>query len=475
MSNRNNQRNNYNKGGGYYEAAPVKQKHTVAKVIAVLAVILAIAYVITSCVIGGLHSSLPVWNPLKWVKGDVSQDDQGDGTVNIPGNSDGNGGAILDGEENNGIALYSAKLPASTFAANGIDPQADSAYRIIVTVKPDYATDKTVIPSVCWRNAASEFASGKTVTDYGIIDLVAGDDSMFNFVCKQDFGEPIILKFTSQSNPEVYGECTVNYYQRIKSCDFTFTLDDVAVTPTLENGIYKVDYTGAEKDYKINLQPVYSNYTVADEFTTEITGSLTSAFGYTATESLTTLKIAAGITGGDPTLSENAIGWCNMVKKLFNLTYNSNDTFEVSYLLNMCLGKLFDAYGHIISPEYRLTAEDKQHPRCAYYLSVLENADKETVNNEYRFTNADSFNSAKANYAAYQPAAYNYYGASIATYNDFVVAANRCNANNSGVVQYTVAITGTKSNYETVLKLGYNGELKVNVQDVDLSDTDITI
>ena len=33
--------------------------------------------------------------------------DQGDGTVNIPGNSDGNGGAILDGEENNGIALYS--------------------------------------------------------------------------------------------------------------------------------------------------------------------------------------------------------------------------------------------------------------------------------------------------------------------------------------------------------------------------------
>ena len=92
MSNRNNQRNNYNKGGGYYEAAPVKQKHTGAKVIAALAVILAIAYVITSCVIGGLRASLPVWNPLKWVNGETSQGgDQGDGTVNIPGNSDGNG------------------------------------------------------------------------------------------------------------------------------------------------------------------------------------------------------------------------------------------------------------------------------------------------------------------------------------------------------------------------------------------------
>ncbi len=452
MSNRNNQRNNYNKGGGYYEAAPVKQKHTGAKVIAVLAVILAIAYVITSCVIGGLHSSLPVWNPIKWVKGDVSQDSQGDGTVNIPGNSDGNGGAILDGEENNGIALYSAKLPASTFAANGIDPQADSAYRIIVTVKPDYATDKTVIPSVSWRNAASEFASGKTVTDYGIINPVAGDDSMFNFVCKQDFGEPIILKFTSQSNPEVYGVCTVNYYQRIKSCDFTFTLDDGAVTPTLENGVYKVDYTGAEKDYKINLQPVYSNYTVADEFTTEITGSLTSTFGYTATESLNTLKIAAGLSGGDPKMSSTLINWCDKVKEINNIRGQA-----MEYHLN-----------DISALKRQFTSDDYNHPKYIWYNAIYSEC---TLTPSYVYVPDDYLERLNA----YTPAAYNYYGASIATYNDFVVAANRCNANNSGVVQYNVAITGTKSSYETVLKLGYNGELKVNVQDVDLSDTDITI
>lgn len=430
----------------------------------------------------GLIASAVVWaigskgfkqnNPLKffncWGAATVSsnQNDGNGGTQNggtittdtRHGNTD-----LTEGD-NNGISLYSAQLPRAAFAANGIAESADSAYTIVAEVLPDYASDKTLDGSVSWLNSESEFAAGRDVTDYMTVDQIS--EGTFNLVCLQDFGEPVLLTVASRSNPEVFGICTVNYYQRVKSVDFAFTLDGETVTPNVENGVYKFDYTGAEKDYVAEVVPVYSNYTIADEtLTTSISGALTSDFGYTAAASLNTVKIPAGLTGGDPEMTENALNWCEyLYTQVFGITYNVE---YVSIGRGLCLGETQFVHGNSIKPTYILTAEEKQHPRCAYYISLL--------NDSGNFVNETVFNQTKIRYENYQPSPYSFYGATVAAYNDFVVAVNRCNANGAGIVEYTVKISGERTTCEAVLQLGYNGELKVNVQDITLSDTDIKI
>lgn len=388
---------------------------------------------------------------------DTSDNEQNGGNVN-PGDNTAAavGGSDISDIESNGVTVYKAVLPRAAFAAMGVSEQAESAYTLTAEVSPDYASDKSLDwTKIDWQDGASEWATGKAVTDYVTVTPSA-DGSSAVLACLQDFGEPIVLTVSSVSNPEVCATCFVNYYQRVKSCDFAILYDGEEVTPTIENGVYKVDYTGAEKDYTVELRPVYSAYTLEEEFTTTVNGALTSAFGYTATLPLNSLAISAGLTGGDPALTENALNWCNWVKTTLFSWSNLNNGYE--YTRGLCMG-----YNN---PKYKLTEEEKQHPRCAYYISV--------INDNANFANDTAYQQAKVKFASYQPAPYRYYGTQIDTYNDFVAAVNRCNSNGVGVIEYTVTINGAHSNYTTVLSLGY-GELKVNVQDIVLSDPNVDI
>ena len=386
---------------------------------------------------------------------DTSGKDQNGGNVNPGDNTAANVGGPDVSVEYNGVTVYKAALPRAAFEAMGVSEQAESAYTLTAEVSPDYASDKSLNwTDIDWQDGASEWATGKVVSDYVTVTPSA-DGSSAVLACLQDFGEPIVLTVSSVSNPEVCATCFINYYQRVKSCDFAILYDGEEVTPTIENGVYKVNYTGAEKDYTVELRPVYSAYTLEEEFTTTVNGALTSAFGYSATSQLNSLAIPAGLTGGDPALTENALNWCNWVKsQLFNYAKWDNQ-YEISR--GLCMG----TYGN---PKYKLTDEEKQHPRCAYYISV--------INDNANFANDTAYQQAKVKFASYQPAPYRFYGTQIDTYNDFVAAVNRCNSNGVGVIEYTVTINGAHSNYTTVLSLGY-GELAVNVQDITLSDPNV--
>lgn len=385
---------------------------------------------------------------------DTSGKDQNGGNVNPGDNTAANPGGSDVSVEYNGVTVYKAALPRAAFAAMGVSEEAESAYTLTAEVSPDYASDKSLDwTKIDWQDGASEWATGKVVSDYVTVTPSA-DGSSAVLACLQDFGEPIVLTVSSVSNPEVCATCFVNYYQRVKSCDFAILYDGEEITPTIENGVYKVDYTGAVKDYTVELRPVYSAYTLEEEFTTTVNGALTSAFGYTATLPLNSLAIPAGLTGGDPALTENALNWCNWVKTTLFSWSNLNNGYE--YTRGLCMG-----YNN---PKYKLTEEEKQHPRCAYYISV--------INDNANFANDTAYQQAKVKFASYQPAPYRYYGTQIDTYNDFVAAVNRCNSNGVGVIEYNITINGAHSNYTTVLSLGY-GELKVNVQDIVLSDPNV--
>lgn len=364
----------------------------------------------------------------------------------------------------NQMRVMARTLSASDYGNYGVSAQAENAYTLTAEVFPDYASDKSLNWSVSWLNPSSAWADGKTVTDY--VTITPTTDGALTAVCAclQDFGEPVILMVSSRSNPEVCGLTTVHYYQRIKSLDYSFKYDGEEVAPVVNNGVYKVDYTGAAKDYTVELKPVFSSYTLTDTYTTTVNGSLSSTFGYKATESLTDLKIPAGLSGGDPELTENALNWCNYVKTMFFEYAYGYDIENCSISAILLLGNDADAHGHTIKPKYKLTEEEKNHPRCAYYISLLKTG---------RWQTETAFNQLKAEFYSYQSAAYNYYGAQVSTYNDFVSAAKRCSNGNVGVIQYSVKIAGTYSTYEAVLNLGYNDEFKVDVQGVNMSDIEV--
>lgn len=116
---------------------------------------------------------------------------------------------------------------AMTFrSAASLDTQ-EAAYdsvTLTATVKPDYDyVDKTVDWSVAFVNPASEWATGKTVTDYVTV-TPTGDGALTATVqCLQPFGEQIKITVTSRDNPNAKADCTVDFSARNIGLHFEVT------------------------------------------------------------------------------------------------------------------------------------------------------------------------------------------------------------------------------------------------------------
>ena len=161
------------------------------------------------CVAGALAVSLGAvsdwytnWDTSTWFGrgggSDVVQPDD----PNKPdvGYDTGHDGAIITVGGGNGIRLTSAKLPVSAYAANGVSQYADTAYILTATVSPSDATDTALDWSVAFVEPDSEWATGKTVTDYVTVTPTADGASTAAVECKQAFGEQIVVTCKARSN-----------------------------------------------------------------------------------------------------------------------------------------------------------------------------------------------------------------------------------------------------------------------------------
>lgn len=153
--------------------------------------------------------------PSEWFK-------KPDTEQNQPETSDDNGGAVINESASNGIKLMSARIAPTAYAANGISPQADSAYTLTATITPADANNKAVDWSIAWVNSNSAYASGKTVTDYVTVTPTSDGALTANVECKQAFGEQIKVTATSRDNPAMKAECTVDYAQKITNMSLAF-------------------------------------------------------------------------------------------------------------------------------------------------------------------------------------------------------------------------------------------------------------
>lgn len=137
------------------------------------------------------------------------------------------GGTVIGESTGNGVKLMSAKIAKEDYAANGISPMADTAYTITATVAPSNATNKALDWSVAFKNPSSEWATGKTVTDYVTITPTTDGAVTATVECKQAFGEPVVVTATSRANPDISATATCDYVKRAESLSATFSASEL--------------------------------------------------------------------------------------------------------------------------------------------------------------------------------------------------------------------------------------------------------
>lgn len=130
-------------------------------------------------------------------------------------------------------AMPEAMTFSAVTQAGGVD--------IYAEIIPDYALDKGLNWNVEFVNPASEWAAGKTVTDY--VTVTPGEpESIATVECKAAFGEQIKIKVASTSNPEARAECI---------CDYIAA--PAALKINLESVMYDVD--GTTEMFRRTLTP----------------------------------------------------------------------------------------------------------------------------------------------------------------------------------------------------------------------------
>ena len=127
------------------------------------------------------------------------------------------GGAVITEGEKNGMTIKSMKIPQSDYGEYGISTMAETAYSLTATITPDNATNKAVDWTIVFVNASSEWATGKTVTDYVTVTPTADGALTANVACIKSFGEQIKVTATSRDNADVSANCLVDYTQKLSS------------------------------------------------------------------------------------------------------------------------------------------------------------------------------------------------------------------------------------------------------------------
>ena len=107
----------------------------------------------------------------------------------------------LSTSDGQGITLKVKRLYATGNGANATSAGELTAYTITATVTPSTSSNTKVDWSIEWQNPESEFASGKTVTDYVSVTTVNDGNTTATATCKQAFGdEKIVITVTTRES-----------------------------------------------------------------------------------------------------------------------------------------------------------------------------------------------------------------------------------------------------------------------------------
>ena len=150
----------------------------------------------------------------------------------IPNVTDENGNDLSGGK----YYAMPAKMAftAATYAdESGNEVNNAVTANIIATITPNNAANKKVDWSAAFKNPESEWASGKTLSEYIGVTPAADGSLMASVTCYQAFGEQVILTVTSRENAEATASCTIDYKQQLVSYELSVTQE--GKTPSVNN------------------------------------------------------------------------------------------------------------------------------------------------------------------------------------------------------------------------------------------------
>ena len=200
----------------------------------------------------------------------------------LPSVNDLTGSVVVTPQKGNGgIRLMAEFQPEITGSGDDADYEG-ATLTITATVSPDNSADNTGLDwSMAFKNPSSEWAAGKTLSDYMTLTPsgtdVAGSKTV-SVKCLKPFGEQIVITATSQDNPAVSASCTADFAQRIESTTLKF--GDLNVNLGGDTNVkWELNPNGTGVGGATNVTSSKSDvYTLAEDFTYTVT--LTSNNGF---------------------------------------------------------------------------------------------------------------------------------------------------------------------------------------------------
>ena len=183
-------------------------------VTAVLAILLVIVIAGAAALVGVLSNGFKDWTKFQpEEQTETPADEEQGGEEELP---------VLDdeGEEMESGVVHAMpkamtfRTAASLAATPAVQAETYDSVTLTATVKPDSAADKSVDWAVAFVNPSSEWATGKTVTDYVTVTPSSDGSTTATVKCLQPFGEQIKITVTSRMNTEATASCTVDFAAR---------------------------------------------------------------------------------------------------------------------------------------------------------------------------------------------------------------------------------------------------------------------
>ena len=148
----------------------------------------------------------------------IKKNTQVNNSTNIENVLTGNGGMEIEDGQGSSIRMMSTTLKPKQYASYGVSEQAESAYTIEATIVPEYMDNFVALEWTAeFQNPDSEWAIGKSVSDYIKITPTGTLAHQATVECLQAFGEVIVIKAISKDDANIFGACTCNYINRYAS------------------------------------------------------------------------------------------------------------------------------------------------------------------------------------------------------------------------------------------------------------------
>ena len=218
--------------------------------------------------------------------------------------TDENGNDLMDGEYHSlpaRMLFTPAPLAASTSTTFSV--------YLAVTVTPTTAAAKPLDWAVDFVNADSEWASGKTVTDYVTVTPTVDGAKTATVTCLKAFGEQIKITVTARENPNATASCLLDYKQQLLSYDLSVAQEGKSLTVNVSRKTGKL-VADVESDNEISFGYSYSKsdvYTVALE-DSEVTKPTSLTVSYSSSLSSAINKVSAD-AAGNPTVTADGNGF----------------------------------------------------------------------------------------------------------------------------------------------------------------------